>query len=262
LRDGVAGGQARAVDPSDGGYVFYGDLAPWWPLISPPEDYEQEASELADLLVSGDVPVHDVLELGSGGGHNASHLSRRFALTLVDASPAMLLESRRLNPTCAHVVGDMRAVRLGRRFDAVLVHDAIDYMTTEEDLRAVLATAHAHCRPGGVLVLAPDHTRETFTPGTDHGGVDGPDGRGVRYLEWTTDPDPDDTEVTTDYAFLLREPGGAVRAVHETHTTGLFDRATWLRLLAEAGFAPHRVVERSAQDHPARDLFLGRRLEG
>jgi hypothetical protein len=50
--------------------------------------------------------------------------------------------------------------------------------------------------------------------------------------------------------------------VHETHTTGLFDRATWLRLLAEAGFAPHRVVERTAQDRPARDLFLGRRLEG
>jgi SAM-dependent methyltransferase len=250
------------VDPSDGGYVFYGDLAPWWPLISPVEDYEQEAAELAELLVSGDVPVHDVLELGSGGGHSASHLSRRFALTLVDASPAMLVESRRLNPTCAHVVGDMRAVRLGRRFDAVLVHDAIDYMTTEDDVRAVLATAHAHCRPGGVLVLAPDHTRETFTPGTDHGGVDGPDGRGARYLEWTTDPDPDDTEVTTEYAFLLREPGGAVRSVHETHTTGLFDRATWLRLLAEAGFAPHRVVERTAQDRPARDLFLGRRLEG
>jgi SAM-dependent methyltransferase len=247
---------------SDGGYRFYGDLAPWWPLISPPEDYAEEAAELADLLTSGDAPVREVLELGSGGGHNAVHLAHRFALTLVDASPQMLVVSRRLNPGCEHVVGDMRRLRLGKLFDAVLVHDAIDYMTTEIDLRAALATAHEHCRPGGVVVLAPDHTRETFSPGTDHGGGDAPDGRGVRYLEWTTDPDPSDTEVTTDYAFLLREPGGAVRAVHETHTTGLFDRSTWLRLLAEVGFAPHRVVERTAGDRPARDLFLGRRLEG
>ena len=155
---------------SDGGYRFYGDLAPWWPLISPPEDYAEEAAELADLLTSGDAPVREVLELGSGGGHNAVHLAHRFALTLVDASPQMLVVSRRLNPGCEHVVGDMRRLRLGKLFDAVLVHDAIDYMTTEIDLRAALATAHEHCRPGGVVVLAPDHTRETFSPGTDHGG--------------------------------------------------------------------------------------------
>ena len=67
----------------------------------------------------------------------------------------------------------MRTVRLGRTFDCVFVHDAVCYMTTEHDLRAAIATAAAHCRPGGVVLMAPDYVRETFRPGTDHGGHDG-----------------------------------------------------------------------------------------
>ena len=71
-------------------YRLYGDLAAWWPLISPPEDYAEEASYFASLLRSGPRPVHDVLELGSGGGSNASHLRASFAMTLVDLSAEML----------------------------------------------------------------------------------------------------------------------------------------------------------------------------
>src|SRR6266446_5297728 len=52
-----------------------------------------------------------------------------FAMTLVDLSPRMLLVSRRLNPECEHIKGDIRTLRLGRTFDVVFVHDAICHMT-------------------------------------------------------------------------------------------------------------------------------------
>ncbi len=100
---------------------FYGELAAWWPLISPPEDYEEEAAFAAALLASASIPVHEVLELGSGGGNNACHLKASFTMTLVDLSVEMLDVSRRLNPDCEHRHGDMRSVRLGRSFDAVFV---------------------------------------------------------------------------------------------------------------------------------------------
>ena len=105
------------------------------------------------------MPVREVLELGSGGGHVALHLKQRFAMTLVDLSEDMLAVSRRLNPECEHLQGDMRTVRLGRTFDAVFVHDAVDYMTTEADLRRAIETAFAHCRPGGIAVFVPDRPR-------------------------------------------------------------------------------------------------------
>lgn len=237
---------------------FYGDLAVWWPLISPPEEYVEEAAFAAELLDSASIPVREVLELGSGGGHNAVHLRARFALTLVDLSDEMLDVSRRLNPDCEHLQGDMRTFRLDRSFDAVFVHDAVDYMTSEADLRAAIETTFVHCRAGGVAVFVPDWTKETFEPATDHGGTDAPDGRGVRYLEWTR-RGPDDASYVTEYAFLLREADGSVQVVHETHQHGLFGRETWLRLLDEKGFESSSVTETTTEDRTPRELFIGRR---
>jgi SAM-dependent methyltransferase len=238
---------------------FYGDLAVWWPLVSPPEEYAEEAAFAATVLDSAAIPVRHVLELGSGGGHSAFHLKARFAMTLVDLSEEMLAVSRRLNPECEHLTGDMRTLRLGRAFDAVFVHDAVDYMTTEDDLRRAIETAFAHCRPGGIAVLVPDRTAETFEAESDHGGTDGADGRGVRYLEWSWDPDPSDTWTLTEYAFLLRDADGSVRVVHETHRLGLFGREVWLRLLAEAGFDADASTEETTEDRTPRDFFVGRR---
>lgn len=238
---------------------FYSDLAEWWPLISPPEDYAEEAGYAARLLTSGSREVREVLELGSGGGHNAIHLREQYEMTLVDLSPAMLEMSRRLNPGCEHLEGDMRTVRLGRAFDAVFVHDAVAYMTGEDDLRQAVETAFAHLRPGGVAVFMPDHVAETFEPSTDHGGHDAPDGRGVRYLEWCWDPDPSDTEVVTAFAFLLRSPDGSVDSVHEVHRTGLFPEATWLGILAGGGFRPEVLTEETTEVRTPRRVFVGHR---
>jgi SAM-dependent methyltransferase len=240
-------------------YRFYGDLAPWWPLISPVEGYEEEAAFAVSVLADHVDPLRTVLELGSGGGHNAWHMRASFAMTLVDLSPGMLAASRAINPECEHLEGDMRDVRLGRTFDAVFVHDAIDYMTTESDLRRAMETAFAHCRPGGVALLIPDHTTETFEPSVDHDGADGADGRAVRYLEWSTDPDSSDTWVATEYAFVLRHADGSVDVAHETHRTGLFPRDTWLRLLAEVGFEASAIPEVTIEDRVPRELFVGRR---
>jgi SAM-dependent methyltransferase len=239
---------------------LYRELASWWPLLSPPAEYAEEAATYQRILLAAcEPPVSTLLELGSGGGNNASHLKSRFRMTLIDRSPDILEMSRALNPECEHVEGDMRTVRLGRQFDAVFVHDAVAYMTTEADLRRAVETAFAHCRPGGVVLFVPDHVRETFRPSTDHGGHDGP-GRSLRYLEWVWDPDPNDSTYVVDFAYLLREPDGSTRAEHDRHIEGLFARADWLRILREVGFEPSVVPFEHAELGPGEyEAFVGRR---
>jgi SAM-dependent methyltransferase len=166
-----------------------------------------------------------VLELGSGGGNNASHLKARFEMVLVDPSPGMLAVSRALNPECEYLQGDMRTVRLARQFDAVFVHDAVCYMTTESDLRMAIDTAFVHCAPGGAALFATDFVRENFRTSSDCGGHDNRT-RGLRYLEWTWDPDPTDTTYVADYAYLLRTRDGAVRVEHDRHTKVCSDART------------------------------------
>ena len=129
-----------------------------------------------------------------------------------------------------------------------------------------METAWVHCRAGGAVLFAPDYVRENFVVGATTGGCDerpGPDGagicaRGLRYLEWVWDPDPHDTEYLVDYAFLLRERDGSVRAVQDRHVEGLFPRDRWLALLADVGFAARSVPLVLSDVEPGRhELFVG-----
>ena len=236
---------------------LYRELASWWPLLSPVDEYADEAAFFRQILVEAGLPSGaSLLELGCGGGSNAFYLKDSFSqVTLTDLSPEMLSVSRALNPDCEHVTGDMRTLRLGRTFDVIFIHDAIDYMTTLEELRQALVTAFAHATPGGLLLLVPDHTRETFQPGTEHGGQDAED-RSLRYLEWTYDPDERDTTYTTEYVYLLREGRQPTRVEYDTHTCGLFPRAEWIGLLRTVGWDPQMI-----EDPYHRDVFLARKRE-
>lgn len=242
--------------PGDG-LAMYREEAEWFHLLTAPDEYADEAAFLLRVLrerVEG--PMETLLELGSGGGNTASHLKAHMRLTLTDLEPAMLALNRTLNPECELLVADMRTLRLGRQFDAVLIHDAIMYMTTEADLRAALETAIAHCRPGGAAVFVPDCVRETFVAGTKHGGHDGA-GRALRYLEWTYDPDPADTSFVTDFAMLLREGADRVRIRYDRHVQGFFGRSDWMRLVAAVGFEVS-----AAEDEDGRVVFMGSRPVG
>jgi SAM-dependent methyltransferase len=239
-------------------YRLYRELAAWWPVISPPAEYAGDAAAVEREFAAAAVPVRTVLDLGSGGGHVALHLKAGRSVTLVDLSADMLAASRQLNPDCVHVRGDMRTVRLGRLFDAVLVHDAVDYVTTRDELELVIGTAYAHCRPGGVAVFAPDHTAETFRPGTGAGGGRDGSGREASFTERTSDPDRGDDWILAEYEFTLREPDGTVTVVPEAHRLGSFRRATWLELLTAAGFDAQVRPLASAGRSP-RVLFVGLR---
>ncbi|HYI95497.1 MAG TPA: class I SAM-dependent methyltransferase [Bryobacteraceae bacterium] len=236
---------------------LYDSLADWWPLLSPPSEYAEESAVYAKYLdAAATQPARTMVEFGSGGGNNASYLKKQFDMTLVDLSAGMLAVSRRLNPECEHIQGDMRSIRLQRQFDRVFIHDAICYMTSAEDLRRAVETAFAHCRPGGAAAFVPDYFRETFRVGTDHGGCDGDNG-GLRYLEWVWDPDPTDSTYIADYAYLLREEDGSVSVEHDRHVEGLFSRAEWLAILKDAGFEPAIVPLEPAEAEEALNLLIG-----
>jgi SAM-dependent methyltransferase len=236
---------------------LYSDLATWWPLVSPPEGDLEQAQFLFQLLTHalGRRPG-GVLELGSGGGGVASHLAPHVgSLTLVDIAPEMLEVSKRVNPSAEHVAGDMRAVRLGKKFDAVVLQQAVMYMATPEDLRAAFETAREHVETDGIVVVVPDFVEETFQPSTGVGGRDDPSsGHGLRYLEWRHTPREGESHVTADFAIIARRADGATTLVHDRHVWGLFSRDAWKQALVDAGFPIVQLVD----DPWKRDVFLAR----
>ncbi len=239
---------------------LYRDLADWYPLLTPVDDYAEEAALYRSLFEAHcRQQPQTLLDLGCGSGHNASYLQETLVCTLLDLEPAMLELSRRLNPECEHVQGDMRSVRLGRAFDCILVHDAVSYMASRTDLADTVATAFAHTAPGGVTLFQPDFVVETFETGIETGGSDA-GGRALRYLEWRWTPESDNNTYVTDMVYLLRDKSGEVEVIHDRHVMGLFSRAVWLELIAAAGFEPLVVpFAHSSCSDTGHEVFLGLR---
>lgn len=226
---------------------LYTDLAWLWPYWGDAAvgyaDYCAHVVGMISRYSRG--PVGTLLNLGCGGGKNVFNLKQRFEVTGVDLSPVMLEQAARLNPECRFVEGDMRTLRLGVQFDAVLMDDAISCMACLGDFEAALRTAHAHLRPGGVLVVTPDTTVETFCQNrtTVTPGQRLPEGLDVVFVENNYDPDGTDEHYETTVVYLIREHG-RLRIESDHWLMGLFPLDTWRRVLREIGFALHEVPYR------------------
>jgi SAM-dependent methyltransferase len=228
---------------------LYADLAPWWLVLSPPADRRAEAAQIQRWLRS---PA-SILELGSGAGQ----LARMFdaEVVLVDRSEAMVAVSRTLQPERTHHVADLCTLDLERTFDAVVLHDAVMYLTEPGQLEAAFATAARHLRPGGRFVVLPDFVADGFeehlVSGSRTAGA-----RTAAMMEWHWDPDPDDATVQVDFSLLLRE-GARMTAVHEAHTMALHPRQGLVDALRAAGFAMIEVPWDDLRDEG--EVFLAER---
>ncbi|QDU70246.1 class I SAM-dependent DNA methyltransferase [Mucisphaera calidilacus] len=215
---------------------LYQDLAHLWPCLSPPEDYTAEAQIIHDLLTEhfGDRRLN-LLELGAGGGHTLYHLKHHHNCTASDLSPEMLAQCQALNPEVPTIVADMRSAQLNQTFDAILIHDAIDYLLSIDDINQTLRTAHDHLRPNGLLLVAPTETADTFehASATDRHTTDTHDYALTSTLERPHTPHT--FRLTLDITITDRATQAAEH-ITDHHTCGLFPRSAWLEQLHDAGF--------------------------
>lgn len=237
---------------------LYTELAEWWPLLSDPGEYAEEAKIFgAAIFDHAKGSVATMLELGSGGGNNASHLKSDFDLTLCDLSPEMLNVSEKLNRECRHLQGDMRTFRLEEEFDVVFIHDAIGYMSTRAGLAAAIRTAFIHCRKGGIALFVPDDTKESFEPQTSHGGHDSAE-RGFRYFEWSFNADPSDEHYVSYMSYVMRNGAEVIGLGDDVHMLGLFSESAWIDTIRNAGFLPVQLPYNHSEFSPgSHSMFLG-----
>ena len=215
---------------------LYSDLIDLWPLVSPPEGYVEEVGTFVSRFRRGGVPEGGrVLHMGSGAGSIDYHLKRSYRVTGIDLREAMVAHARRLNPEVDYRVGDIRTHRVGDGFDAVLVHDAISYMTTREELAAVYATAAAHLAPGGVLITLPEELRARVVADRNRVETHVDGDRTVTIVELHHDPDPADNTCEMLLLFVIRQ-NGDVSVELDRHVCGAFDIEDFVAAVEGAGF--------------------------
>jgi SAM-dependent methyltransferase len=102
----------------------------------------------------GRLPGGAVLDLGCGGGEPIARylIERGCRVTGVDASPPLIDLCRARFPDHEWIVGDMRGLKLGRRFDGVLAWNSFFHLTWD-DQRAMFGVFAAHAGPGAPLMF-------------------------------------------------------------------------------------------------------------
>jgi SAM-dependent methyltransferase len=228
----------KRMTPRHDARRMYDDLAWLWPLMGQPEeeDWIAESEQFVNAIHKHSrIEARTLLSLGCGGGKNDYTLKKRFTITGVDISVAMLANAKRLNPEIEYIVGDMRTARLGKMFDAVMIADSIDYMLTEDDLRAAFLTAFAHLKSGGVFCTYAEVTRERFRQNETKCSTYARGDMDIAFVNNSYDPDPTDTTYESTFVWLIRRTGKPeIETDH--HLGGIFPLRTWVDLLRDVGF--------------------------
>ena len=154
---------------------------------------------------------------------------------LVDRSEEMLIESRKRNPKAQHICSCVSDLSLHERVDAVLIHDAIMYMTTEKQLHEMFSCAYRHLCKGGTILVVPDVVKECFHEHALSGGAQEEE-KAIQMMEWHWDPNSNDSTYQLELSFLMRE-GDSIVSHHETHILGLFSVSEYTSALEAVGFS-------------------------
>jgi len=142
----------------------FGAYSHYYNLLYKDKDYQGEADYVRALLARHAPSANSLLDLGCGTGrHDLLLAAHGHTVTGADLSEEMLSVAR-TQPLPGSAVpaaklpefvhGDVRTLRLGKHFDAVVsLFHVMSYQVTNQDLRAAFTTARAHLHPGGVFLF-------------------------------------------------------------------------------------------------------------
>ena len=118
------------------------------------KDYAAESSAIRSLIQARNPEARNLLDVACGTGGHLRHLQHHYEVTGVDLDPNMIREARNNVPDIPLVEGDMRTIRLGTRFDAVIcLFSSIGCMGDTKELTSAISAMANHLNPGGVLIV-------------------------------------------------------------------------------------------------------------
>ncbi len=157
---------------------MYAEMARYYDRIYGFKDYPAEVVRL-QRFISRHLRTEGrrLLDVACGTGRHLEHLAESFDAEGLDLSPELLSQAKARNPGMTFHPGDMRTFALSSRFDVITcLFSSIGYMTTPGDLQAAIATMARHLTGGGVLIVEPWLTPDSWKPGTVHALlIDDPD---------------------------------------------------------------------------------------
>lgn len=134
------------------------------------KDYQAETQRLMELINEHLLSGGDrLLDVACGTGKHLQFLKETYEVEGLDLSPELLDIARARTPDVLYHHADMMDFDLGREFDVVTcLFSSIGYAKTLENLHRAVKCMADHLLAGGILVIEPWFTPDTWNVGTVH----------------------------------------------------------------------------------------------
>jgi len=244
---------------SDDAYArgSYAELAEYYDKLYHWKDYRAEALRVRALLHQhGVADGARLLDAACGTGSHLVHLREWFDVAGFDGSLSMLAQALDKLPGVPLWDAELTDFSVDHPFDAaVCLFSSIGYLTREQDLRQAATRFARAVRPGGLVLIEPWFTAQTWDTGRPAMQTyDSPD---LKLVRTTVTERVGDLAVTPMH-WLIAERGRPVRHLVDHHELWLCPRDTLRAAFQDAGFEAH-FEERGLMD--GRGLLVGRRRE-
>lgn len=146
--------------------TLYSQFAEYYDILHADKDYAGEVNKLKRLISRHKKSNGNaLLDVGCGTGRHISYFREDFSCTGIDLNESMLKVARKKVRDAIFRQADMAEFKLSKKFDAIVcLYCTIAYSLDIKTLRKTLVNFENHLKPGGVVIIEPYFTNETFVP--------------------------------------------------------------------------------------------------
>lgn len=128
--------------------------------------YREEVERIVGIVNQYMPTAKTILDIACGTGAQAKYLAEYYAVTGLDLSPEMLAIAKAKVPSGQFIVADMCNFSLDVSFDVVAnLYGSIGFAENYNAMKSSMKCVYEHLNLGGVFILTPWSTKETFKDG-------------------------------------------------------------------------------------------------
>ena len=235
---------------------MFDETAELYDLFYAWKDYEAESARLSEEIGRRMPQARTLLDVACGTGMHLQRLRTWYRVEGFDIDPRLLAVARkRLGTEVPLHEGDMREFDLGRDFDVVTcLFSSIGYVPSLRDLHRAVTAMARHLRPGGLLLVEPWFSPDTW----DEGHLPRPmviEGDGFNAIR-TNATRIAGRRTVMEFHYLITRPD-VVEHRQETHDMGLFTSEEYRSAFEQADLRAHH----DADGLMGRGLWIGQKPE-